>query len=268
MSAIKWIKITTDIFDDEKIKLIDTMPDRDALIVIWFKLLALAGKQNESGLIFLSNKMPYTDEMLATIFNRPINTLRLALKTFQNFDMIEINENQVISISNWEKHQNIDGMDKIKEQNRIRQAEYRKKQKLMLENKSNITSRDSNAVDKNRIELEKEKDIELEKEKDINNTSSKDDEKGFEEFWNLYDKKVGKVKCKSYWDKHIKSKVINKDNIDDILEKVMLYVNNTEKKYRKDPERYIRDRKWEDEIITANKNKTVEDKKTRYDNIV
>ena len=42
---------------------------------------------------------------------------------------------------------------------RIRQAEYRKKQKLMLENKNNVTSRDSNAVDKNRIDKEKEKNI-------------------------------------------------------------------------------------------------------------
>ena len=37
MADIKWIKITTDIFDDEKIKIIDTMPARDEILVVWFE---------------------------------------------------------------------------------------------------------------------------------------------------------------------------------------------------------------------------------------
>ena len=46
MNGVQWIKITTDIFDDEKIQLIESMPEGDTLIVIWFKILVLAGKQN------------------------------------------------------------------------------------------------------------------------------------------------------------------------------------------------------------------------------
>ena len=46
MADIKWIKITTDIFDDEKILLIESLPEADSIIVIWFKLLCLAGKMN------------------------------------------------------------------------------------------------------------------------------------------------------------------------------------------------------------------------------
>ena len=46
MADIKWIKITTDMFDDEKIKVIEAMPDRDAILIIWIKLLTLAGKVN------------------------------------------------------------------------------------------------------------------------------------------------------------------------------------------------------------------------------
>lgn len=153
MAEIKWIKITTDIFDDEKIKIIDTMPDRDAVIVIWFKLLALTGKKNNSGLLFMSARMPYTEEMLATIFNRPINTVRMALKLFEDFEMIEVADNKVISVINWEKHQNIDGMDKIKEQSKLRSQKYRDKQKLLADN--NGTSRDGHATDKDK---EKEED--------------------------------------------------------------------------------------------------------------
>lgn len=36
-SEIKWIKIVTDIFDDEKILLIESMPDADSIIVMWRK---------------------------------------------------------------------------------------------------------------------------------------------------------------------------------------------------------------------------------------
>ena len=47
MSNVKWIKMTVNIFDDEKILLIESLPDADSIIVIWFKLLCLAGKQNK-----------------------------------------------------------------------------------------------------------------------------------------------------------------------------------------------------------------------------
>ncbi len=64
--------------------------------------------------------------MLATLFNRPIATVRLALQTFQQFGMIEITDDQYICISNWEKHQNVDGLEKIREQNRLRKQKQRK----------------------------------------------------------------------------------------------------------------------------------------------
>ena len=164
MAEVKWIKITTNIFDDEKIKLIDTMPDRDALLVIWFKLLTMAGKTNDNGFLYIIKEMPTTDEMLATIFNRPLNTVRLALEMFKKFGMIEINEH--VNIVNWEKHQNIEGLEKIKEQNRLRQQKRRDKLKEIEyeEKESNVVSRDSNATDK-------DIDIELDLEKDIDYTS-------------------------------------------------------------------------------------------------
>ena len=95
MADVKWIKIVTDLFDDEKILLIESLPEADSIIVIWFKLLCLAGKQNNSGVFVMSNSMPYTDDMLATIFRRKESTVKLALQTFQQFGMIEIIEKEV-----------------------------------------------------------------------------------------------------------------------------------------------------------------------------
>ena len=130
MAEVKWIKIVTDIFDDEKVLLIETLPDADALIVIWFKLLCLAGKQNNSGVFLMNNKIPYTEEMLSAILRRPINTVKLALQTFENFGMIEIVDG-VITIPNWDKHQRLDQLEMAKEQTRQRVAKHRAKQKML-----------------------------------------------------------------------------------------------------------------------------------------
>ena len=46
-AEVKWIKITTDIFDNRKIKIIEKMPDGYAIIVAWVKLLCLAGMSTD-----------------------------------------------------------------------------------------------------------------------------------------------------------------------------------------------------------------------------
>ena len=177
---VKWIKICTDIFDDEKIALIDSMPDSDSILVIWFKLLCMAGKQNNGGVFMLNDKIAYNDEMLATIFRRPLNVVRLALSTFENFGMVEIVDN-VYTIPNWNKHQNLDKLEHEKEKTRKRVADYRQKQKLLAQSKddenicnaygnvtvtecnnscngySNVTVTECNATDKNKIREDKNK---------------------------------------------------------------------------------------------------------------
>ena len=130
MSDIKWIKICTDIFDDEKILLIEGMPEADSIIVIWFKLLCLAGKQNNSGVFMLNDRIPYTDKMLATIFRRKESTVTMALRTFEDFGMIEIVDG-AITIPKWGKHQSLDKIEKTNERQREYMREYRKKQKLL-----------------------------------------------------------------------------------------------------------------------------------------
>ena len=131
MADVKWIKITTDIFDDEKILMIESMPSADSIIVIWFKLLTFAGKQNNDGVFLMSNRIAYTDEMLASIFRRDVNTIRLALKAFEQFGMIEIVDN-VITIPNWGKHQSLDAYEKKKARDRERIARKRAEQKALV----------------------------------------------------------------------------------------------------------------------------------------
>lgn len=160
MAEVKWIKIVTDVFDDEKVILIESMPEADSIIVIWFKLLCLAGKQNRDGLLMLNDKIAYTDEMLATVFRRPINTVRLALQTFEKFAMIEIVDG-TICIANWEKHQNIDKLAQMREYNRIAQQKSRARRKLL----PNVNDSQGNVNDSQCTEIEEDKEKEKEEEK-------------------------------------------------------------------------------------------------------
>lgn len=132
MADINWIKLRVDMFDDEKIKIIQYMPEGDTILVIWIRIIALAGKCNAKGLVLIEDEFPYSDEMLATIFNKPLATVRLALGTFEKFRMIERTE-KGIYISNFEKHQNTEGMEKIREQARIRKQREREKKRALLE---------------------------------------------------------------------------------------------------------------------------------------
>lgn len=222
MAEVKWIKITTNMFDDEKIKLIDAMPERDTIFYIWMRLLVQAGKCNAGGYIFLSENVPYTDEMFSTIFNRPLNSVRLALKTLDDFGMIERSETNSLKITNWEKHQNVDGMEKVREQNRLRVAKHRAKQKKLKdpenEEKEDVTlqSRDSHAIEREREE-ERDIDKDIESKREEKETLSVD--KKILEILKFYEQKTSASISSQYESVKSLCEVYEPKDIKEALEK-------------------------------------------------
>lgn len=162
MAEVKWIKLNVDMFDDEKIKLIQAMPEGDSLLLIWIKLILLAGKTNEGGYIYINEDMPYTEEMLSVIINKPLAIIRLAIETFNRLGMLE-NDNKGIYLVNFEKHQNLEKMQKIREQTRLRVAKHREKLKECNAVTQNVTQCNATDIDidkdidKNKKEINKEK---------------------------------------------------------------------------------------------------------------
>jgi predicted phage replisome organizer len=128
MADIKWIKLDVNVFNNRKVEQLEVMPDGDGLVVVWLKLLCLAGSVNDDGMVYFTPELPYTEEMLATQFHRPLPLIKLALRVFEQFGMITIIDS-IIHISNWEKYQNVDRLQKIREQGRNRVARHREKQK-------------------------------------------------------------------------------------------------------------------------------------------
>ena len=163
MAEVKWIKIVTDIFDDEKIRFIETMPNGNEIIVIWFKLLCLSGKSNSGGLLMMTDRIAYTDEMLASIFNRDIKVIRSALAVFENIEMVEIIENKIY-LTNWEKHQNAEKLETIREQTRARVQTHRKKIECNAKSVTQaLQDRYGNATDIDK-DIDKDIDIDIKRE--------------------------------------------------------------------------------------------------------
>ena len=163
MADVKWIKIVTDIFDNRKIRQIEVMPEGDSILVIWFKLICLAGRINNGGVIYFTPDIPYTEEMLATQFNRPLPIVRLALQTFQAFGMVEIVDN-FLHLPSWEKYQSEDKLERIRTQNAERQARFkaRKRAELGAGNVPvTLPVTQGNATEEDK-DKEKERDIEKE----------------------------------------------------------------------------------------------------------
>lgn len=227
MADVKWIKITTDIFDDEKILMIESMPSADSIIVIWLKLLTFAGKQNNDGVFLMSNRIAYTDEMLACIFRRDVNLVRMALQIFQQFGMIEIIE-KVITIPNWNKHQTLDAYEKKKERDRLYQSERRAKQRLLAagsaEESSDSQTTPSSDVVVSEEDKEKEEEKEIDKKNSARQPSKADVDSFFETVWELYPIKKGKGQVSD-----TKRKVLYKIGYDNLERAINRYLTELKK---------------------------------------
>ena len=128
MADVEWIKITTDMFDNRKIKYLRTLPEGNNIVLIWVMLLTMAGRCNSGGMIFLTENIPYTTKILADELGFDENIVKVAIAALEKLNMVTTNSGCLL-IPGWEEYQNVDGMEKIKEQNRIRKQRQRNRLK-------------------------------------------------------------------------------------------------------------------------------------------
>lgn len=202
MTSIKWIKLNVDMFDDEKIKIIQAMPEGDALLIVWIKLITLAGKTNEGGYVYISNNMPYSEDMLSIIMNKPISIIRLALNTFQSLGMIENDENGIYLV-NFDKYQSLDRMQEIREYNRLAQRKHREKLKCQ---KMSLTSKSCHETD-----IDKDIDIDIDINNNINNKELTS------EIFDIYQNEIGSLSSRQYE----KLNQYRKDLSDDLIKEAI-----------------------------------------------
>lgn len=239
MAEVKWIKITTSMFDDEKISLIQSMPEGDSLLVIWIRLLLQAGKINDNGFIYLSDNLPYTEEMLSTIFKRPANIIRLALATFEQFGMIELTA-KGIYLPNWEKHQSADRLEAIREYRKIAKRKEREKKQLLLNNVNDIVNDMSTTS-----QTCQHTDIDI----DIDIDNKKIYAQRFTEFWSIYPKKRSKGQAEKAFAKIRPDERLHNTILQSLeLAKKTADWQKEKGKYIPYPATWLNAKGWEDEI--------------------
>ena len=165
MVQVQWLKVYTDIFDNEKMKKLLRNRDGDTYFRVWIQLLTLAAKSNQHGAILLGENIPMSKDDLAKVMHKTLNKLEKIIQDLYELDMIII-EKETICIKNWNMYQSADELEKLRESNRRRQQKYRDKQK-----DSNVIVTSSNTEDKNREEKNKNR-------QDISNLEN---ESGFKE---------------------------------------------------------------------------------------
>lgn len=223
MADVRWIKVYTDMISNKKIKRIRRLPEGNNIVLIWVFLLAQAGESNKSGALYLTDTLPFRAEDLAIEFDFEVTVINLALITLERFSMIEVFD-EIIFIKNWNEYQNIEGMEKIREQTRLRNIKYRDKQKQLQLSDVTVTSRDA---------------TELELDIDIKNiVASGECDETFNQFWNAYPKKNGKAKAIIKWRSYFKQGLINMELIMNGLESYMKYVDH-ERNVRKFDRQYL-----------------------------
>lgn len=103
MADVKWIKITTDIFDDEKILLIESLPECDAMICLWLNLLCRAKLKNSQGLKeFKISNIELTDEVLQAVFRYKGESIGAALIILEKNGFIKRYKNSIAVIPFWQ----------------------------------------------------------------------------------------------------------------------------------------------------------------------
>ena len=257
MAEVKWIKLTTDMFDNRKIKHLRRLPEGNSIVLIWVMLLTMAGRCNASGMIFLTENIPYTPKMLADELDFEENTVVLALRALEDLNMVITNRGY-FTIAGWEEYQNIEGMDKIREQNRIRQKKWYDKQKELPNANPNVSITQPNATD---IDKEEDKEIDIDKDKE--------DIYAFDAFWSVYPKKKAKEAARKAWAKLKPDESLGKEIIQAVMEsaktKDWLKENG---KYIPYPATYLNGKRWEDERNNANGQDTGNPRKVQYGTIL
>jgi predicted phage replisome organizer len=125
-----WFKVSADVFDSEKIKILraDTKIG-DSLALMWFFLLALARKKNDGGYVYATEGVAYTPKTLAAVGGFKPKIAETALEVFRQYNMIDIEDNGYIYIVGWGEYQNAEELSKLKERERCKEAMRVKRQR-------------------------------------------------------------------------------------------------------------------------------------------
>lgn len=186
MADVTWIKLYVGMFGNKKIKDIRRTYKKigNEIVLIWVMLLDLAGQCNDDGTVKVSSDKNYTLDSLADELRFTESEMEFALGVLQEYKMIAIDDDFVISIVNWEEYQNVRSLERIREQDRKRSAAYRERKKA---------SRDVTGENKSKNREEEKEIYSVHCENcTFRDECSKTVDEHFDKMWEVYPLKKGK----------------------------------------------------------------------------
>lgn len=100
MGKMPWLKLYTEIRTDPKMQALS-----DAEFRVWINLLCLAAESKVRGVICIDQGIPYPDEALARAMYTDPDTLKGALAKFIKLRMVEIDDDGIIYLINFDARQ-------------------------------------------------------------------------------------------------------------------------------------------------------------------
>lgn len=138
--SASWVQLRTNFFDDDRVKLIRTLPEGDTLTVIYFQMLALAGRCNAGGRLLIHESLAHDEVSLTACMGKSASIINLALASFVKYGLL-LNNNGCYEIADWYSDQNSEKLAEIQAANARRQANYRLKHSTqnLLPQSCNVT---------------------------------------------------------------------------------------------------------------------------------
>jgi predicted phage replisome organizer len=91
-----YLKLNKDFFDKHYIKILETQDNGDKYVLFLIKLMCESISHN--GYLRYNESIPYDEKMLSAVTNTDIDVVRVAIKLFQDMEIVEFTENKTIFI--------------------------------------------------------------------------------------------------------------------------------------------------------------------------
>lgn len=243
-----WLKLKRDFFKRHDIKIVESLPNGKEYILFYLKLLCES--VDHDGSLRFSDKIPYSEEMLATITNTNVDIVRSAVKLFSQLDMIEVLDDGTYFMNQVE--------DMIGSETYWAEKKREQRQKgntlfppipvdapPVLDNVQQESNDSPTCPSKSKSKS---------KNKNKNNISSSDLADEFERLWSIYPagRKQGKKKALEYYQKARRSGTTF-EAVKDGIESYLRYIKaeRIETRFIKQASTFFSQQAWQDEWTTS-----------------
>ena len=118
MAQVGWIKLSTDIFSNRKIKILLKEREGDTYLRIWVQILTIAGECNRDGGLYISDKTPFKIKDFTNILGKSNKTLTKSLQKFVDLGMLILKDDTYF-VKNWSKYQSADKLRKLNNSSKV-----------------------------------------------------------------------------------------------------------------------------------------------------